>query len=168
MHRVTKRHLLAIAALLSAGLVASTWAHSPLDHPDWCTENGRLVVVDEVDWDGETLARMVQRETGRSSCTASKSGGIGTRTCGQFDDDWGAVNAIAINHCGSFAVGFVGATHPDHGTVVHITTGPEAFNDEQRHHERYRATMGLRTMCVRCEPAKREPLRPAEPVMPVR
>ncbi|MEE4304898.1 MAG: hypothetical protein V2J19_12195 [Wenzhouxiangella sp.] len=170
MHRPSKRCLTIAAALLSASLAAPVAAHNPLEHPDWCTENGRLVVVEEFAWDGETLARIVrkERESGGDSCSSSQSAGSGTRTCGQFDDDWGIVNSRATGHCDGFVVRFEGATHPDHGTVIHIAEGPEAFNDEERHHDRYRARMGLRAMCVRCEPVVLEPLRPGEPVDPVR
>jgi hypothetical protein len=169
MHRLSKRRLTSAVALLTAGLAASASAHNPLEHPDWCTENGRLVVVDEFAWDGEMLARIVRKEReGGDSCSSSQSDGSGTRTCGQFDDDWGIVSSRAAGHCDAFAVRFVGATHPDHGTVIHIAEGPEAFNDEERHHDRYRAPMGLRAMCVRCEPVVLEPLRPGEPVDPVR
>ncbi|RFF31544.1 hypothetical protein [Wenzhouxiangella sediminis] len=158
------------ATVLSVGIATGALAHNPLDHPDWCTENARLVVVDEFEWDGEMLAQEV-REASKGSddtCSSPQSGDTGMKTCGQFDDDWGAVNAMAIHHCDGYAVRFVDATHPDHGTVIHIAEGPEAFNDEEGHHDRYRARMGLRAMCVRCEPVVLEPLRPGKPVDPVR
>lgn len=157
MLRSSKRRLTTAAAVLSASLAASVSAHNPLEHPDWCTENGRLVVVDEFAWEGEVLSRIVRKERdGGDSCPSAASGGRATRTCGQFDDDWGVVNARAAGHCDRFAVRFVGATHPDHGTVIPIAEGPEAYKDEERHHERYRARMGLRAMCVRCEPVALE------------
>lgn len=158
-----------IAALLIwAVSVNSVLAHNPLDHPDWCTENGRLVVVDEFEWDGESLARLVREERSGDSCATRNSSGSETKTCGQFDDDWGIVDARASGHCDGYAVRFVGATHRDHGTVVHIAEGPEAFDDEKRHHERYRAEMGLRAICIRCEPLVLEPVRTEELIAPDR
>lgn len=161
MQRVTKRQILSVTALLSAGLAVSAAAHNPLDHPEWCSE-GRLLVVDEFEWEGESLARIVEEKRQGDTCAGPKSRHSGTRTCGQFDDDWGAVNSRAANHCGRFAVRFVDATHRDHGTVVHIAEAPSEFNDDQRHHERYRASMGLRAMCIRCEPPVIEPAGPVE------
>lgn len=159
MHRVTNRRLMTAIAWLAAGFAASASAHNPLDHPDWCTQ-GRLVVVDEFEWDGESLARIVNEERKADRCTDTKSRRSGTRTCGQFDDDWGVVNSRAAHHCDRFAVRFVDAGHRDHGTVIHIAEGPAAFNDERRHHERYSAKMGLRAMCIRCEPLAFEPAAP--------
>lgn len=168
MHPATTRRMMTtVVVLLAAGLVTPLWAHNPLDHPDWCTENGRLVVVDEFSWDGEALAAFVRKEQEDGSCSTRESRDQGTKTCGQFDDDWGIVNARAAGHCGDFAVRFEGATHRDHGTVIHIAEGPEAFNDEGKHHERYRATMGLGAMCVRCEPVEFQPAMSVGPAAPL-
>lgn len=159
MRPLITRGLIAAAALISAGHTSSISAHNPLDHPDWCTENGRLVVVDEFEWDGDELAEIVEGATEADFCAAGNQDDSDSRTCGQFDDDWRFVDHTAASHCDRFSVGFVGATHPDHGTVIHIAEGPEAFNDQEAHHRRYGARMGLRGICVRCEPI--ESLEPA-------
>lgn len=154
-------HRIAISAMVMwVGITGSVMAHNPLDHPDWCTENSRLVIVDEFEWDGRDLVEETRSRGDDDTCQASASRGVGTRTCGQFDDDWGVANGLAANHCADFRVHFVGATHPDHGTVVHIAEGPEAFVHEDDHHERYRARMGLRAHCVRCEPLEAAPTEP--------
>jgi len=138
-----------LAILLPLG---SAFAHNPLNHPEWCERNGRLVIVDELNWRAEDLI-------GRNSetCTPEKSG---SRTCGQFDDDWIRGNMKALNHCRTFERRYSESNDPDHGTVIFVPSGPESFLDERNHHRNYKLSDGLSGSCVRCDPNSRPiPLR---------
>jgi len=130
-----------LAILLPLG---SAFAHNPLNHPEWCDSNGRLVIVDEINWRGEDL---IGREG--ETCAPEQSG---SRTCGQFDDDWIRGNMKALNHCRKFEQRHVESNDPDHGSVIFIPSGPESFIDERNHHRNYKLSSGLVGSCVRCDP----------------
>ncbi|MCC5866688.1 MAG: hypothetical protein JJU31_16320 [Wenzhouxiangella sp.] len=164
----TARILASLAVLL---LATDAVAHNPLEHPDWCSDGARLVVVDEFAWTGEELrirgreadeAVLDQREKG-DSCPAGGDSSLpaGSRICGQFDDDWLQAFRLASSHCKQFAVSYPNAGNQDYGTVVMIATAPEEFLDDDHHHELYDLALGLSGACVRCEPERRRTATPA-------
>lgn len=152
--------LLAVTALIPA---ASVLAHNPLAHPEWCTEEGRLLIVDEFAWSGDDMANMVRRGDS-DSCPIGEGdpSSDGERTCGQFDDDWLQAFRLSSAHCAQFSVVFDSGAHPDYGTVTPIAVGPEEFLDVDHHHELYFIELGLSGACVRCEPKTDRPIRPIE------
>lgn len=166
-----KRTARILAGLTVSLLATAAVAHNPLEHPDWCGDGARLVVVDEFAWTGDELrdrgrvadeAVLDQREKG-DSCPAGDDSSLpaGSRICGQFDDDWLQAFRLASSHCQQFAVSYPHSVNRDYGTVVMIATAPEEFLDADHHHELYDLAFGLSGACVRCDPERRRQATPA-------
>jgi hypothetical protein len=135
--RTRKPRLITLIALLFCG---SALAHSELPNEAWCSE-GEIVAVGSFEFYPHYLTKVCE------TCAPDPKSGAIPKNCGHFDDDYSISLRTAQNHCSGFATpGHEG----DIGSAVPLVESPSSFLAED-HHESFRASQGLRGVCVRCE-----------------
>jgi len=140
--------LLPSISILLLAASASAQAHGELPTAEWCS-NGRAVEVASFRLEPAAL----ERETDATCSSASTTSGASTtKTCGQFDDDYGTGLKAAQRHCGQFARAWATRADPDLGSTSPLIAGPKEFLDPA-HHELYRLNLGVEGICLRCEAA---------------
>lgn len=117
-------------------------AHSELPSAEWC-EAGKPVEVASFRLEAAAIRSQSEDVCG--------SGAGGSKTCGQFDDDYSRTMHAARRFCAQFAraeaerQGDLGSTSP-------LISGPRVFLSNQ-HHQQFRLQQGVEGLCLRCEAA---------------
>jgi hypothetical protein len=172
--------VLSIAFTLCIASSAAT-AHERLPSASWC-EGGTLQVVGAFDFSPGDLTAFAQcLQTGACEDTASmpaqrhaaasptpdaaptgprNDSACTTRTCGEFDDDYGLGARLADRHCATFRFTPHPRSLPDEGEAIPVIVAPEVFN-LRNHHRDYRRQMGLSGSCVVCR-ATPSPVPPSD------
>src|SRR5690606_22557893 len=135
-HRRSRAMRTGLIAALAVLLFAASpvRAHGGLPSADWC-DGGQLV---------EVASFQIAPEGLLGSCARP-----GSRTCGQFDDDYGTALAVAQQHCGQYASAATMPSQPDHGSTSPLMSGPDAFLSPE-HHALYEVGLGVEGICLRC------------------
>ncbi len=143
-----------IALMVAANMMASATvlAHEEPIEGEWC-RNGNVVILGEFTLTPLHLTRF--KRFAEDVCPASGMGDVNTKSCGQFDDEYGLARAATNNLCSSLAYDLRNvSTYGDDGTVRPIFYGPESMkNSDNNHHDVYSITQGVKFACGLCEMA---------------
>lgn len=138
-----KAWMFAASLALIAG--AGQAHQEPIDS-EWC-EGGRIVLLGKFSLQGNQLERFGRYVEENGECPSIA--GIGTRTCGQFDDEYGLTRTAADHLCGQFKYR---RNRGDAGSVKPIFYEPASFRDQDpNHHELYRLEQGVVFACGLCK-----------------
>lgn len=135
---------------LSLAAASAAPAHAPLPNVQWC-ERGEIVEIATFAFPPHMVMAYAQClrtgacpdpvDTPDSTCTL--------KTCGDFDDDYGAGTRMAHVQCGQAAAA-EGLTPAQQLMVVPVVSAPLEYLSAH-HHARYRASMGLAGSCALCQ-----------------
>lgn len=123
-------------------------AHEVPIEKQWC-QDGHLVIFGEFKLTPRYLESFVQGD----DCD-SQLGGVETKSCGQFDDDYFGARAAATHLCHSLSrksddVSRV--SYSDKDTIKPIFNGPESIrNRNENHHQLYLIQQGVSFSCAKC------------------
>ncbi|MCL2916069.1 hypothetical protein L2725_20210 [Shewanella corallii] len=129
------------------GVIGLAQAHEEPIDTEWC-EGGRVVLLGKFTLHGNQLQRYANYVEENGVCPGGDDG-VSTKTCGQFDDEYGVGRSASSNLCSQFAYR-VG--RGDDGTVKPIFYEPASFRDgDPNHHELYSVKQGVVFACGLCE-----------------
>ncbi|HUD40422.1 MAG TPA: hypothetical protein VMR06_00310 [Dokdonella sp.] len=147
-----------IVRLLALTLAAAgpAAAHQDPFSDGWC-RGGEVVEVETFDIPGPVLDAFRQSPV----CAFETV----DRDCGVFDDDYYAARSYSAAYCVSAAADLIQAGNAV--SVIPVVTGPDSFLGSN-HHGAYRATSGLRGLCLACRTRSHLPTLPGIPSDPTR
>ncbi|WP_394393230.1 hypothetical protein [Shewanella woodyi] len=144
-----KKSVMALLVATNMMLPVAALAHEEPIESQWC-QNGNVVILGEFKLTPLHLARFGR--FAENECP-DFGGGVGTKSCGQFDDEYGLTRAATGHLCNSIAYELRDVSREgDGGTVRPIFYGPESLkNSDKNHHEVYSIVQGVQFACGLCD-----------------
>ncbi|MBV7317287.1 hypothetical protein [Shewanella sp. NIFS-20-20] len=145
MKAMTTNVLVSLAVCFSV----TAFAHEEPIEGRWCS-GGQIKVLGEFSIMPLHLSRFARNE--EPTCEPV-NGDINTRSCGQFDDEYGVARMAAAQLCHTLAYSDARTSiDADDGSVKPIFYGPESLrNTQENHHEVYTIQQGVNFACGLCE-----------------